>query len=143
MLNKTFVDLEYIIVQQMARLLVGQYQQTAPYGSKQVSPFFSAFVIPEELRATWSNLFPFGCGHVILEITKSFRMNRFKGSKSEFNLDLFDFFIFTKLLSYLIGVPFIKILRFWKLEFSGWPKNFRNSRNEIWRLTKNIDIFGN
>ena len=58
-------------------------------------------------------------------------MNWFQGSKSEFNLDLLDFFTFIKLLSYLIGIPFIEISRFSNLEFlgnkfRGWPKNFRN-----------------
>ena len=114
-------------------------------GSTQVSQFFSAFVIPPALHSPEINLFPFGCGHVILEITKSFHMNRFQGIKSEFNLNLFDFFAFTKLLSYLIGIPFIKISKFSKLEFCGnkfcgWPKIFRNSRNEISRLTKDIEI---
>ena len=108
-------------------------------GSKQVSPFFSAFVPP----ATWNNLFPFGYGHVILEINKRFRMNWFQGSKSEFNLDLFDFFTFIKLLSYLIVIPFIKISRFSKLEFRGLPKKFRNLRNKISRSAKNLDIRGN
>ena len=103
-------------------------------GTKQVFPFFSAFVIPAVLQSPEINLSPFGCGHVILEINKLFRMNRFPGSKSEFNRDLFDFFTFIKLLSYLIGIPLIKILRFSKLQFCGnkfrsWPKKFRNSRN--------------
>ena len=41
----------------------------------------------------------------------------------------------------------IEISRFSKLEFRGskfcgWPKNFRNSRNEISGLAKNLDIHG-
>ena len=77
---------------------------------------------------------------MILEINKPFRMNWFQGSKSEFNFDLLDFFTFIKLLSYLFGMPFIKISRFSELEFRGWPKNSRNLRNEISRLVKNLDI---
>ena len=85
---------------------------------------------------------------LILEINKPVRMNRFQDSKSEFNLNLFDFFTFIKLLSHSVGIPFIKISRFSKLEFRGnkfrgWSKNFRNSRNEISRLAKNLDIRGN
>ena len=76
---------------------------------------------------------------MISEINKPFRVNWFQGSKSEFNFDLFDFFTFIK-LSYLIGMPFIEISRFSELEFRGWPKSFRNSRNEISRLVKNLDI---
>ena len=56
--------------------------------------------IPAAPQSPEINLFPFGCGHVILEINKPFR---FQGRKSEFNLDLFNFFTFIKLLWYLIG----------------------------------------
>ena len=75
-------------------------------------------------------------------------MNWFQGSKSEFNLDLLDFFTFIKLLSYLIGIPFIEISRFSNLEFlgnkfRGLSKNSRNSRNEISRFAKNLAIRGN
>ena len=105
-------------------------------------------MIPAALQSCEINLFPFGCGHVILEINKPFHMNQFQCSKSEFNLDLFDFFTFIKLLSYLIGILFIKISRFSKLEFfrnkfRGWPNRFRNSQNETSRLAKNLDIRGN
>ena len=49
---------------------------------------------------------------------------------------MFDFFTFIKLLPYWTGITFIKILRLSKLEFCGWPKNFRNSWNEVSRLAK-------
>ena len=129
----------------MTCLLVSQYQQTGPMVPNKFFPFFSAFVIPAALQSSEINLFPFGCGHVILEINKPFHMNRFQGSKSEFNLDLFDFFTFIKLLPYLIGIPFIKISMFSKLEFCGnkfcgWPKIFRNSQNEISRFAKSLGI---
>ena len=44
MLNKAFVDLEYITVILFNRWLA--YQWINVFGSKQVSPFFSAFAIP-------------------------------------------------------------------------------------------------
>ena len=85
---------------------------------------------------------------MILELDKPFRMNRVQGSKSEFNLDLFDFFTVIKLLLYLMGIPFMKISRFSKLEFCGnkfrgCSKNFGNSQKKISRMAKNLDIGGN
>ena len=109
MLNKTFVDLEYITVILFNKWLAYQWVNI----SKQIQWFQTSFSIIQcicdlcSAPATWNNLFPFGCGHVIVEINKPFRMNRFYGSKSEFNLDLFYFSTFIKLLSYLTGIPFI------------------------------------
>ena len=138
MLNKTFIDLEYITVILFNRWFAYWWVNI----SKQVQWFKTSFSIfqcicdPCSTLATWNNLFPFGSGHMMLEINKIFCMNWFRGSNSEFNLDLFDFFTFIKLLSYLITIPFIKISRFSKLElrgnkFRGWPKKFRNLQNKI------------
>ena len=110
----------------MASLLVSQYQQAVPMV---LNKFFHFSVHlwslqhPSHLKLTCS-----WCG----EINKPFHINSFQGSKSEFNLDVFDFFAFIKLLSYLIGIPFIKISRFSKLQFSEW--NFTWELNlAIWQ----------
>ena len=60
----------------MARLLVGQYQQTGPMVPKKFLNFHS-IGDPCSAPATWNNLFPFGCDHVIVEANKLFHMNRF------------------------------------------------------------------
>ena len=60
----------------MARLLVGQYQQTGPMVPNKFLNF-SGICDSSSASATWNNLFSFGCGHVIVEINKPFRMNWF------------------------------------------------------------------
>ena len=146
--DQTFVDLDYITVILFNRWLdISKRVQCRWVNiSKRVQWFQTSFSIfqcicdPCSAPVTWNNLVFF---LLILEINKPFCMNRFQGSKKEFNLDLLDFFTSIKLWSYLIGIPFIKISRFSKLESRSWPKNFRNSRNEISRLAKNLDIRGN
>ena len=72
-------------------LTSGSISANGSNGSKQVS-IFQCICDLCSAPATWNNLCPFECGHVIFEINKPFRINRFQGSKWEFNLDLFDFF---------------------------------------------------
>ena len=99
-------------------LTSGSISGNGSNGSKQICPFFSAFVNPKPfvikpLEVTCS---PFRCGHVIVEISKPFRMNRFYSSKSEFNLDLFDFFTFA-FFDLFLGVFNIFPSVFWVIPF--------------------------
>ena len=68
MLNKTFLDLEYITVILFNRWLNYYWVNI----SKRVQWFQTSFSIFQ-----CDHLFPFGCGHVIVEINKPFRMNWF------------------------------------------------------------------
>ena len=47
-------------------LTSGSMSANGSNGSRQVSPFFNAFVIPGSAPASWNNLFPFGCGYVVV-----------------------------------------------------------------------------